>query len=147
MQNRKSAAHKVSTPIKVALAVGISAIGLLVILAVTLIGNRPPNYSIKDGSFAISTDYGETIRLSDIKQIELKSELPSNLSRTDGYGFGTIIKGKCSSGIGNVTVYLDTSVTPYVYLTTSSGTVILNDQTAEKTRALYKELAAAVPGT
>jgi hypothetical protein len=41
-----------------------------------------------------------------------------------------------------VTVYIDTSKPPFIYLTTENGLIILNDRTAEKTQALYDLLEA-----
>lgn len=71
--------------------------------------------------------------------------MPAKLRRTNGYGFGTIIKGHCSSDIGNVTVYIDTSKPPFIYLTTANGLIIIfNDETAEKTHALYEDLQKAI---
>jgi flagellar basal body-associated protein FliL len=110
-------------------------------------GGRPPVYtvSMEDGTFSIESMYGLDVALSDIKSVELKTELPGNLSRTNGYGgFGSVLKGHCSSDIGPVTVFLDTAVPPFIYLTTTDGNLILNTDTEEKTSVLYNELLAAV---
>ena len=40
-------------------------------------------------------------------------------------------------------VYVDTSAPPFIYLTTTSTPVIINDQSADATRALYQELVSA----
>ncbi len=107
-------------------------------------GGNPPVYTIANGVFTIDSNYGQEIRLSDIRSVEQKTELPGNLRRTNGYGLGSIAKGKCSSDLGDLTVYLDTSKPPFIYLDTTSGLVVLNDQTAEKTAVLFEDLKSAI---
>jgi hypothetical protein len=89
--------------------------------------------------------YGLVVSLSDIGSVELKPKLPGDLTRTNGYGgLGSVLKGHCSSDIGPVTVFLDPAVPPFIYLTTADVNLIVNVDSAEKTRALYDELLAAV---
>ncbi len=110
-------------------------------------GGRPPVYTVsaEDNTFSIESMYGLVVDLPDIKSVELKPDLPGNLSRTNGYGgFGSVLKGHCSSDIGPVTVFLDTAVPPFIYLTTADGNLILNTDSEQETRALYDELSAAV---
>ena len=107
-------------------------------------GGKPPVYAVANGVFSIDSSYGQEIKLSDIRSVELKTEVPGNLRRTNGYGLGSVIKGKCSSDLGDLTVYLDTSKPPFIYLDTASGLVVLNDQTAEKTNALFEDLKSAI---
>lgn len=112
---------------------------LLLFYAVTKESN-PTTYIISNGNFKIATAFGQTIKISDITKIQIKNYLPGSLSRIAGYGNGSIVKGKCSSDIGNVTLYVDTSQHTFIYLTTKSGIVILNDQTTAKTESLYNTL-------
>lgn len=125
-------------------AIGVT-IAVLVFCAVLFYkGSQPTVYSIENGNFVISTEYGQTIKLSNIKGIEVKDGLPANLSRTNGYGIGNILKGHCSSNIGNVDVYVDTSKPPFLYLSTTSGVVIINGQSKAETQALYDKLNSAI---
>ena len=116
--------------------------------AIVVIGAREPVYTVsaESGVFTIESMYGLTVNLLDIESIELKAQLPGDLSRTNGYGgAGSILKGHCSSDIGPVTVFLDTSVPPFIYLITADVTLILNTSSEAETRALYDKLLAAVP--
>jgi hypothetical protein len=140
MLNGESKVSKMSVSPRTIIGVAIAVIALIMVLIVSLNGSKPTVYSINNDIFKISTAYGKSIKLSDIKSIQLKNDLPSNLSRVDGYGFSTIVKGKCTSDIGNVTVYIDTSKPPYIYISTTSGLVILNDQSKLKTQSLYEKL-------
>ena len=124
---------------------GLIALASLIFVAVLFLGgSKPVAYTLGDGVLDISTNYGQTVKLSDITAVELKNDLPSNLRRTNGYGLGTVVRGACSSDSGDVTVYIDTAVPPFIYLTTSSGLIILNDETAEKTQVLYDSLLSAI---
>lgn len=135
---------------KVIITVVIVIIVLLVAggsTALVVTGERPPVYtvSMEDSTFAIESMYGQVIDLSDITSIKLKPELPDDLSRSNGYGgFGSTLKGECRSSSGDFTVFLDTSVPPFIYLTTSDGNLIFNAQTAEDTRVLFAALSSAV---
>lgn len=133
---------KKQRPYNILIGVAIATATLIFTFILFYTGNKPTVYTIKDGVFDISTKYGQAINLSDIKRIELKDTVPAKLRRTNGYGLGSIIKGHCSSDIGDVTVYIDTSKPPFIYLTTENGLIILNDRTAEKTQALYDLLEA-----
>ncbi len=114
-------------------------VGIIIAISINNSG-KPPVYSINDGIFSISTEYGQKINLSDIKSVQLKDDLPANLSKVDGLGLGTILKGKFTSNIGDVTVYIDTSEPPFIYINTTSGLIILNDQSRTKTQTLFDEL-------
>lgn len=116
-------------------------VGIIIAVSVK-ISLKPPVYSINNGILTIATEFGQKIYLSDIKSMQLKNDLPANLSKVNGSGIGTILKGKYSSSIGDVTVYIDTSVPPFIYINTKSGLIILNDQS--KTQTLYEELKLSV---
>ncbi|KLU62161.1 hypothetical protein CEB3_c15250 [Peptococcaceae bacterium CEB3] len=124
----------------------VPRIGIAVVVVVFVVINifdssKPPVYTITDGSFSISSAYGQKIDLSDIKEIQLKDYLPGSLFRTNGLGAGTVLKGKFSSDIGNVILYVNTSIPGYIYIRTKSEQVILNNQSKEKTEDLYKKLS------
>lgn len=131
---------------RIALITGpvIAAAALLVVFFTTIGGNKAPVYSVGNGVFSISSMYGQSVNLSDIRSVQLKTTVPSNLRRVNGYGFGSIVKGKCTSDIGDVTVYIDTSKPPFLYVTTASGLIVLNCQSAEDTQSLYDQLNSAL---
>jgi hypothetical protein len=122
------------------LGVGIGVITLIIILISFNSSKKPPVYSVGNGNFTISTEFGETVKLSDIKSVQLKNDLPAIGTKLNGLGIGTILKGKFSSKIGGVTLYVDTAKSPYIYITTTTEMIILNDQTKDKTQSLYEEL-------
>lgn len=124
----------------------LTGIGIVVIVGIItaismFYSSKPPVYSVNDGTFIISTEFGQKINLSEIKNVQLKNDLlPANLSKVNGLGLGTILKGKFTSNIGDVTVYIDSSIPPYIYINTTSGLIILNEQSKTKTQTLFGEL-------
>ena len=116
------------------------------IIVVSLVGismyfsSKPPVYDISNGTLVISTQYGMNVNISEIKSIQLKNDLPVIQLKINGLGLGSIQKGKFSSDIGNVILYIDTSKPPFIYIKTTSELIILNDQSKSKTEALFDEL-------
>jgi len=82
------------------------------------------------------------IKTSDIKEVALLEELPSHLSRKMGTGMDTYLEGKFSAdNIGNVTVLLDPTVSPYILIQTNDGKYYLfGTRDADKTKDAYQQL-------
>ena len=120
----------------------------LVIMVVTLVGvgyllissSKPTVYTVSDTSLEISGLYGETIALSDVVNIKLDNNLPPNLLRTNGSALGSSLKGNFQSNGTKLKIFVDSSKPPFIYLYTSDRVIIINDQSADKTQALYQEL-------
>ena len=120
-------------------------IGFVIVVALIVgismyFSSKPPVYSISNGTLVISTQYGKNVNLSEIQSVQLKNDLPLIQSKINGLGLGSIQKGRFSSDIGNVTLYIDTSNPPFIYIKTTSELIILNDQSKSKTEALFNEL-------
>ncbi|WP_041276039.1 hypothetical protein [Desulfosporosinus acidiphilus] len=111
-------------------------VGMLMYLS-----SKPPVYTISNGTLDISTIYGENVNIKEIQSVQLKNELPVIISKINGLdGFGSTRKGEFSSDIGNVTLYIDTTKPPFIYIKTPSELIILNNQSKSKTEALFNEL-------
>lgn len=94
------------------------------------------NFTVKSGS----TTY--TIKNSDIKDVTLLEELPGHLSRKMGTGMEHYLEGSFSADeIGNVTVLLDPTVSPYILIETNGGRYYLFGSREETTaRDAYAQL-------
>lgn len=130
----------------------IQTMGVLAVIIVVFIfvfimlssSSQPTQYAINNGAFTISGMYGETLALSDLKSVELKNDMPGNLYKTNGFDLNTILKGDFQSDSGAVTLFVDTSKPPFIYLTTAKGSIILNGQTPAETQSLYRELKSGI---
>jgi hypothetical protein len=142
-KNKISGKGKTIIVVIVFVLILIVAAGSIVLVAY---GERDPVYTIsqENNTFTIESMYGTVIDLSSINSIELHESLPGGLSRTNGYGgFGSTLKGYCRSDLGPVTVFLDTAVPPFIYLSTADTVYIFNATTSDQTKPLYYNLRSA----
>ncbi|MCL2883700.1 MAG: hypothetical protein FWF30_04460 [Coriobacteriia bacterium] len=122
----------------VGVVIAVLAIGYAVY---AIIGSeKPPVYTLTDTSLEISAQFGETIQLSDILGVKLEDSMPDNLVKVSGANMGSILRGSFRSDGTSMKIYVDTSVPPFIYLTTTKGLVIINDQSASATRALIGQI-------
>lgn len=126
--------------IKTMIVIGFSIIVFLLVGVSMYFSSKPPVYTISNDTLIISTQFGEKVNLSEIQSVHLKDDLPVIESKINGLGLGSIQKGKFSSDIGNVTLYIDSSKSPFIYIKTTSELIILNDQSKSKTEILFNEL-------
>jgi len=126
--------------IKTMIVIGFVIVVALIVGISMYFSSKPPVYSISNGTLVISTQFGKNVNLSEIQSVQLKNELPVIQLKINGLGLGSIQKGKFSSNIGNVTLYIDSSKPPFIYIKTTSELIILNDQSNSKTEALFNEL-------
>ena len=134
-----------------------STIGLIIGLVIVIVAlggvgyllvssSIPPAYTVSDSELKISGLYGESIAFSDIVDIKLNNTLHPNLFRTNGAALGSSLKGNFQSNGTKLKIFVDSSKPPFIYLYTSSLVIIINDQSADKTQALYQELQSKIPG-
>ncbi|MDQ7095210.1 hypothetical protein REC12_16555 [Desulfosporosinus sp. PR] len=129
---------------------GMGIIMAVIILAATMIYShffvttKSPAISISNKAITISESNGTTINFSDIKNIQEKDNAPANLSKIYGYNDGTVLRGKFQSDGNDMMVYIDLSKPPFIYITTRTGMVIINDQTSAETHSLYEQLKSKI---
>lgn len=126
--------------------VGVCLATLPVLLLVGIVlyqASQPPVFIVSNGVLNISSSFGETIRLSDIKSLQIKNSLPKSLSKTNGSDFGSILKGEFNADGRGAKVFLNAAKPPFLYIEATDGLTILNDQNQTKTEALYNELKSA----
>jgi hypothetical protein len=122
------------------IGIGFAIIVFLLVGVSMYFSSKPPVYTVSNGTLIISTQFGEKVNLSEIQSVQLKDDLPVIESKINGLGLGSIQKGKFSSDIGNVTLYIDSSKPPFIYINTTSELIILNDQSKSKTEKFFNEL-------
>ncbi len=110
------------------------------------IGSQPITMTETAETFTVksgSTTY--TIKNSEIKEATLLEELPSHLSRKMGTGMEHYLEGSFTADeIGNVTVLLDPTVSPYLLIQTEGGKYYLfGTRDEEMTKDAYTQLKAA----
>lgn len=137
-------AEGMQSRLRIIVPTAIVVVVLFIVINMMLTGSQPTQYTLSNGALTISAMYGETVSLSDIKSVELKDTMPGNLIKTNGFDLSTVLKGHFSSGGTKYMLFVDAAKPPFIYLDTASGAIILNDETADKTKTLYEQLKAAV---
>ena len=114
---------------------------VLLLVSITLYrASLPPVYIIGGDTLKISSFYGETIPLDGIKKITLEETMPFGLRKKNGSDLGSILKGRFDADGKTAHVYIDASRPPFILIETQEGLHIINDQSREKTEALYTQL-------
>lgn len=126
--------------------IGMGFVFILLILVGISVNSssKTPVYSINEGTLIIDTGFGEKVNFNDIQSVQIKNNLPDIQAKIYGAGPGLIVKGKYTTDIGNVTLYVDTRVPPFIYIHTTSGLIILNDESKEKTEVLFEKLNSEI---
>ncbi len=124
--------------------------GLLMMLFATVTimlfkGSQPPTYTLVDGTLEITSQYGTRIPLGDIRKVERLDILPALLAKKNGFDMDKVRKGRFQTAEGDAILFVDLGKPPFLRLTTTSDVFILNEETPEKTEALYQALLAALP--
>ena len=117
---------------------------VLVVGTVLYQASQPSVFTVSDNALKVSSSFGETIRLSDIKGLQIRDSLPKELSKISGSDFGSILKGKFKVDGRDAELFLNAAKPPFLYIETTGGLTILNDQDQVKTELLYNKLKSAI---
>lgn len=128
----------------VAIALGIVfSVTFVSVCGLLYFSSLPNSYEVQGKQLTVSGLYGETLNLSQTRSLELKQSLPQIESRTNGSSLGSMQKGSFRTADGPVTLFVDSSKPPFIYLNTGAKLVILNTPTAQETQKLYEKLRSA----
>jgi hypothetical protein len=90
-----------------------------------------------DGGF-----YEVALPLAQIREAELRDSRPSIGKRTNGFAFGSTLRGYFNvEGLGRTRVFVDSAKGPYLLLQTEEGAVILRLHDESRTRRLAESLS------
>jgi hypothetical protein len=103
-----------------------------------------PDIKVDSGSLIIKGMYSLNQPVKDIKEVSLKDDPPAILNKTNGIGFGNIMRGNFNvSDYGNGKLFLHLDSSPFVYVLYDDTYVIISFKDSNKTKALYDALIQA----
>jgi hypothetical protein len=107
----------------------------------------PPRAIVSPRGFQVeSVFYGQEYPWSDVTDIGLEPRLPRILARTNGFAAAGLLRGHFRvQGLGAGKLFVNLGTPPFVLVRLREGFVVVNLETAEKTRELYEELIRARP--
>jgi hypothetical protein len=126
---------------------GVILGGVVLVLLPVIVQMRPPVVTVRADGFDVKSPfYGQAYRADEITSIELVPRLPRIEARTNGFAGGGLLRGHFRlRDLGDGKLFLDTGQPPYVLVRLREGFVILGLDAAERTTALYDEMARSWP--
>jgi hypothetical protein len=122
-------------------------IGVVIALAILFfIGTRPPHVEVGESYVKISGMYGVELRTVDIRNLELRDNIPEIQARINGMDlFGFARRGIYElEGLGRTRLISFSYGGPFIYMYTSNEWIILNFKNPEDTENLYHKLEQMV---
>ena len=104
-------------------------------------GTRESNVTLTDNTIKISGMYGISINAEEIKEISLRDEIPKITRRLNGFSLLNIKKGIFKADqMEKIRLYLHSTNSPYIQITTNEDIIIINYGDPEKTQSVYSEI-------
>jgi len=129
----------------ICVSIGLGLSGLAIAGYVLIGGNNAAGFILSDTELRITGMYGETIPVSDIRDVVLQDSLPTGLVRTNGAEVGSVLKGNFRASDTRMKIFADTSSPQFIYLYTKSGNLyIINFKNSDDTNALFLMLMSYI---
>ncbi|HHU77635.1 MAG: hypothetical protein ACOX27_07105 [Caldicoprobacterales bacterium] len=120
---------------------------VIVLLAVLFfIGTRPPHIDVSDSLIKISGMYGVELRITDIRQLELRDSIPQVKARVNGMDlFGFANRGIYElEELGRCRLFSFSAAGPFILMQAGREWIIINYRNSAETESLYNKLKQAV---
>ncbi|NLO75885.1 MAG: DUF3784 domain-containing protein [Clostridia bacterium] len=132
---RPGAFKKAAIPL---IMTGAILIGVAILMIYSV---QPTKISISDEGLQIYGMYGALYTWDSIEDVELLESLPEIKVRTNGSAVGSHLKGHFrTTELGAVKLFVNSKISPFVYLKCKGKDVIFNLPQSEETKAAYQEI-------
>lgn len=102
---------------------------------------KDTNITLEEEGLRIHGLYGGYYSWGEIKNLELKETLPTIQLRINGASLGGKLKGHFRTReFGNIKVFLDRKLSPFIYFDNNGKKIIFNLATPEATKFMYENL-------
>ncbi len=136
---RKGAGKQLALPL-------IITIGTTIFVVVILfISSKEVEVSFNQDNFEIHGMYGDTYSWETIDSATLHEELPTIERRTNGSALGSKLKGHFrTSELGQVKLFVDKSISQYIYIESDKGITIFNKNSEDETITVYEKIISNI---
>lgn len=129
------ALKKVALPL---IIIGVTFVGVAILMIYAV---QPTKISFSDEGLQIQGMYGALYTWDSIEEVELRENLPQIKMRTNGSAIGSHLKGHFrTTEYGGVKLFVNSKVTPFIYLKSKGKVVIFNLPEAQATKAIYQQI-------
>lgn len=126
---------------KLAILAGALLLVLGFVAVVLFFSSQETEIVASDQGVDIQGMYGDLYTWDAITTITLEPTLPTIESRTNGSALGSKLKGHFrTKELGSLLLFVDAEVTPFIYIETTKGMIIINRSSEAETRDLYEEM-------
>lgn len=145
--NARRADGGMKTQTKVTVALLVLVLGGVLTGVVLLVNasSKPVECNVTADVLEIKCAFGATVKLQDIKGLELAQTRPDIASRTFGSAVGEKLRGSFALADGSsAQVYMENAQPPFVHFTAGNTSYYINGTTADDTKAIYDKLVQAL---
>jgi hypothetical protein len=138
----KAPEYSRETAIGMSLALGLSLLAIMVVLAAGLFySSKPAIITATPQQIHISGIYGLTENMENIQEISLLNTIPAIERKNNGFGFGSVRKGKFRlQNWGEGKLYLISDTPPFIYIKTQNSYLLVNYKNPGQTNDPYRSL-------
>lgn len=123
----------------------IILLGVAIFLIVLTNGTKKESeVLVTENKIEIKGQFGTTIELKDVSDIQLIDTIPAVGKQVNGAGLGEIRKGDYNvEGLGTCKLYTQSKEGPFIYIIVGNKYTIMNYKDTSKTTSVYQELKKA----
>jgi hypothetical protein len=126
---------------QIALVLSIIGIILLAVVVLLFFSSQSTKVSFLEDGLQLHGMYGQIYNWDSIEEIKLLESLPDIESRTNGSALGSRLKGYfMTTEIGSVKLFVDSSISPFIYFQSNGEIIIFNLADTEKTEDAYAKM-------
>lgn len=119
----------------------VGAVIILISILVFSIGSEPNTIKVVNNKIVISGNYSRTLKMEDVKNIELIETMPKVLSKSNGYSDGKSKKGEFKlEGNKKGILYIEDKVGPYIKISMDKYDIYINNKDKNTTNDTYNML-------
>ncbi|MDP3387560.1 MAG: DUF3784 domain-containing protein [Eubacteriales bacterium] len=124
-----------------ALPVGTVVVTLIFVVILMFFSSQETKVTFLEEGLQIHGMYGEIYSWESIDTVKLMEELPTIEMRTNGSALGSNLKGHFrTTELGSVKLFVNTQKSPYIYLESDEGDIILNMKNEDETQKVFEEI-------
>lgn len=124
----------------------VFTVAVIVVVALMMMNDsKAAQFSVDDSALNITCSFGVTVPLDEIQNPELTQDVPQIKTKDNGAGLGSMQKGQYTlAGGEKARLYIDEEAPIFIRFSRGGEVYYLSAESEDATRALLKQLQAAI---